>query len=56
MNMGLFPRKLVMVGLVWGLVESSSPRGRSAFVYKEAESSSLSTGRALLSGTPAPQR
>jgi hypothetical protein len=36
MNMGLFPQKLVMIGLVWGLVEYILAAIAGAWVYKEA--------------------
>lgn len=36
MNMGLFPRKLIMTGLVWSLVEFVIAAVAGAWVYKEA--------------------
>jgi hypothetical protein len=36
MNIGLFPQKLIMIGLVWGLVEFILAAVAGAWVYKEA--------------------
>jgi hypothetical protein len=36
MNMGLFPRKLITIGLVWGLVEYIIAAVAGAWAYKEA--------------------
>ena len=36
MNIGLFPQKLIMIGLVWGLVEFILAAIAGAWVYKEA--------------------
>jgi hypothetical protein len=36
MNMGLFPRRIIMIGLVWGLVELIIAAIVGAWVYKEA--------------------
>ena len=36
MNMGLFPRKLVMIGLMWSLVEYVIAAVAGAWLYKEA--------------------
>jgi hypothetical protein len=36
MNMGLFPRRLILIGLVWGLVEVVIATVAGARLYKEA--------------------
>ena len=36
MNIGLFPRRLIMIGLVWGLVEMIVAAIAGAWAYKEA--------------------
>lgn len=36
MNLGLFPQRLLMIGLVWGLVEWVLAAVAGAWVYKEA--------------------
>jgi hypothetical protein len=36
MNIGLFPRRIIMIGLVWGLVEMIIATIVGAWVYKEA--------------------
>lgn len=36
MNIGLFPQKLLMIGLVWGLVEFIVAAVAGAWLYKEA--------------------
>jgi hypothetical protein len=36
MNVGLFPQKLLMISLVWGLVEYILAAIAGAWVYKEA--------------------
>jgi hypothetical protein len=36
MNMGLFPQRIIMIGLVWGLVEMVVATVAGAWLYKEA--------------------